>query len=191
MVPPNCNHAQIHEEHPWTGTSGARIPSSSDTCSALCLLPSHRLQTSAYEMTLVVYDKLAVCVHIFFHKTLKLYLGFPKHLLHLPTHLGGFSIPDLCAHAQKTKYSIICRHLRADPSVQHSIDSLLTRAHTINGAAIQPGAPIAIPFSTPSQLQVSSFLWITSLLQFLQKHNLQLVKGGKKVSASPDEPLSD
>ena len=46
-------------------------------------------------------------------------------------------------------------------------------------------------FPTSSQVQISSSLWITSLLQFLQKHNLQLAKGSKKVSAGPDEPLSD
>ena len=114
-----------------------------------------------------LYDKLATCVHFFLHKTLKLYLGFPKRLLHLSTHLGDFGIPDLCAYAQKTKYSIICRHLRADQAVQHSVDSLFTRAHSIYGAAIQSGAPVLIPFPSPSQIQISSSLWTTSLLQFL------------------------
>ena len=44
---------------------------------------------------LAAYDKLTSSIHKFLYKTLKLYLGFPKHLLHLPTHLGGFGIPDL------------------------------------------------------------------------------------------------
>ena len=59
---------------------------------------AYRLQHMTWP--LAVYDKLAACVHFFLYKTLKLYLGFPKRLLHLPTHLGGFGIPDLCAHAQ-------------------------------------------------------------------------------------------
>jgi hypothetical protein len=85
---------------------------------------------------LAAYDKLTSSIHKFLYKILKLYLGFPKRLLHLPTHLGGFGIPDLCTYVQTTKYSIMCRHLRADSSVQHSIDSLLTRAHSINGSPI-------------------------------------------------------
>ena len=88
---------------------------------------AYRLQHMTWP--LAIYDKLASCVHGFLYKILKLYLGFPKSLLHLPIRLGNFDIPDLCAHVQKIKLSIICRHLRADPSVQHSIDSLLTRAH--------------------------------------------------------------
>ena len=77
---------------------------------------------------LAIYEKLASSINSFLYKTLKLYLGFPKRLLHLPTHLGGFGIPDLSTYVQKTKYSIICRHLSADTSVSHCIDSLLTRA---------------------------------------------------------------
>ncbi|NBO66248.1 MAG: hypothetical protein EBU88_15635, partial [Acidobacteria bacterium] len=149
----------------------------------------YRLQHMTWP--LAVFEKLAASVHSFLYKTLKLYLGFPKHLLHLPTHLGGFGIPDLCAYAQKTKYSIICRHLRADSTVQHSIDSLLTRAHTTNGSALQPGAPVSIPFPTAVQTQISTSLWTTSLLQFLHRHKLQLTKGGKQVVAGPDEPLVD
>ena len=99
---------------------------------------AYRLQHMTWP--LATYDKLATSVRSFLYKTLKLYLGFPKRLLHLPVSMGGFGIPDLCTYSQLTKYSIICRHLRADSTVQHSIDSLITRAHTINGVAIQPGA---------------------------------------------------
>ena len=133
---------------------------------------AYRLQHMTWP--LAIYDKLALCVHGFLYKTLKLYLGFPKDLLHLPVHLGGFGIPDLCAHAQKTKFSIICRHLQGDQTVRHSIDSLLTRAHTINGTALQPGTPAVISFPTGTQVHLSTSLWATSLLQFLQKHDLQL-----------------
>ena len=128
-------------------------------------------------------------MHKFLYKILKLYLGFPKRLLHLPTHLGGFG--DLCTYVQTTKYSIMCRHLRADSSEQHSIDSLLTRAHSINGSPIQPGTPVIIPFPTNDQIQPSSSVWITSLLQFLQRHNLQLARGGHKFIHGPDEPLME
>ena len=140
---------------------------------------------------LAIHEKLAASVHSFLYKTLKLYLGFPKRLLHLPTHLGGFGIPDLCDYAQKTKYSIICRHLSADTSVRHSIDSLLTRAYTINGAAVLPGAPVVIPFPTAAQKDPLDSLWTTSLLQFLQKHNLQLARGGRPPAHGPDESLTD
>jgi len=68
---------------------------------------AYRLQHMTWP--LAIYDKLASCVNSFLYKTLKLYIGFPKSLLQLPTHLGGFGIPDLCAHVQKTKFSIICR----------------------------------------------------------------------------------
>ena len=113
---------------------------------------------------LATYDKLAKSIHLFLYKTLKLYLGFPKRLLHLPTHMGGFGIPDLSTYTQTTKFSIICRHLRADFSVHHAIDSLLTRAHTINGAPLQPGTPVVIPFPSIEQLKNTSSLWTTSLI---------------------------
>jgi hypothetical protein len=140
---------------------------------------------------LAIYEKLAASVHSILYKTLKLYLGFPKRLLHLPTHLGGFGIPDLCDYAQKTKYSIICRHLSADTSVRHSVDSLLTRSYTINGSALQPGTPITIPPPTASQSHPLNSLWTTSLLQFLHKHNLQLARGGNPPTQGPNEPLTD
>ena len=150
---------------------------------------AYRLQHMTWPLE--IYNKLASCVHQFLYKILKLYLGFPKSLLHLPIHMGGFGIPDLCANVQKIKFSIICRHLRADPTVQHSIDSLLTRAHISNGIAPQTRDPVIIPFPSDTQVLLSNSLWTTSLLQFLQRHNLQLARGGMQANAGPDEPLSD
>jgi hypothetical protein len=50
------------------------------------------------------------------------------------------------AHLQAadTPCQTVLRHtmqITPQASVQHSIDSPLTQAHTINGTAIQPGAP--------------------------------------------------
>jgi hypothetical protein len=75
--------------------------------------------------------------------------------------------------------------------VRHSIDSLLTRACIINGASVQPGSSMIIPVPTAAQTQISISLWTTSLLQFLQNHNLQLAKGANSTPTGPDEPLTE
>jgi hypothetical protein len=70
-------------------------------------IPAAFFPSNAYQLQHItcphsIYEKLASNINSFLYKTLKLYLGIPTRLLHLPPHLGGFGIPDLSTYVQKT-----------------------------------------------------------------------------------------
>ena len=130
-----------------------------------------------------------------FQRILLLPYSFPHDLLYTSRNNGGIGLPLFSTQVHTDKIAMMHRGLLGDSSTNIAMEGLLERAIRARHENPSPYATTLLPpqkrqadseFVKPQPLQ---FLWVNSLLDWLDMANLRLHKHGPNITGSPEEPV--
>jgi hypothetical protein len=149
-----------------------------------CVIPKLIYICKFMGWSLEQYEKLERMISSALRSTTKHLPGFPNELLYLSREEGGMGFTSLVDTVHRTKHRMYQRLFDDDDSY-HAVDSLLTRAFRARGQILQP--------HTETTLQTGewiSWVWASSLVQWMEREGKRLVATGRKEGDDrEEEPL--
>ena len=114
--------------------------------------------------------------------------SFPKDLLYLPTNMGGLGYHMTSDGIHTAKFSILQRHLLADPTIKTNINTLLRNSYN-NSSLQSPTDQQRLTIQPPPPSNHPPPFWADSISQFAATGLLSLTRSGHSYVNSPHTEL--
>ena len=149
-----------------------------------CVIPKLLYVLKFMGWTLEQYEQLERQISSTLRQVAKHIRGFPTDLLYVSRDDGGMGFDSLVDIVHRTKHRMYQR-LCDDGDSHHAANSLLARAFRAKGQVLQPNQEAVLQ---PGQW--ISTVWATSLVEWMEREEQQLVATGKAGSQGTEDDIA-